>query len=235
MKIAVISDIHGNLAALEAFFEACEHDELFFVGDLVGYGPNPAEAVRRLMGEPEAEVQGDHDFSFAENLPLTMNEPYATMAAETIEWTRGQVMGELWQYLKYLPRRSFYEADGRTFAIGHASVGVDLAEALSGDAPEEELIEKLADLDADTIIVSHTHVPYIRQIGQKLLVNPGSIGLPRDGVPEISYILFDSGAPVLLRTPYDIERTVTDLDKMEVSADVKEKLAHVLRTATDPA
>jgi predicted phosphodiesterase len=131
-------------------------------------------------------------------------------------------------FLRNLPLRRTLVADGRRLELLHAAPGDPLFEYL----PASRLAEwrsAAAGVDADLILVGHTHLPVVLDLGGKRMVNPGSVGLPRDGDPRASYAVIEEGEPVLRRAPYDVEKTIADLRAWGLPDDVTRSLERLYR------
>ncbi|HSL34474.1 MAG TPA: metallophosphoesterase family protein [Candidatus Limnocylindrales bacterium] len=216
MRVAVLSDIHANLAALDAVIASFGTvDAVWHLGDVVGYGPEPDGVVERLAAIGAVGVRGNHD---AAALGGDEIEWFNTDARRAMEWTRRRITPTTRDWLASLPER---HGDG-DFSLIHGSprepiweyiVSVPIARA------------NLAMLATPFGLYGHTHQPMVfveqdgrvEQIapgegstfaldGRRALVNPGSVGQPRDGIPTASYLVLDTeaGRCTWHRTPYDI-------------------------------
>ena len=190
MRFLLFSDVHANMPALNSFIDSVEDeldtfDTVYFIGDLVGYCPWPNETVesvkemsiraKRFIG-----VMGNHDYYVVHStLPLSRFNP---AAAEALEYTRTVINEESVRFLQNLPVRH----EGGCAALVHGG-------------PADPLFQYLFTVDNSTLsqvnspffFYGHTHQPYSAVIGGRLVVNPGSIGQPRDGVPLGSYAVID--------------------------------------------
>ncbi len=223
MRTLVISDIHANLIALDAVLEAADGrwDRLWFLGDLVGYGPNPNECVERLRAlEPAAALSGNHDWAVLRKLDT---EEFNDDARRAVNWTRKALTAENLDYLAGLPPlREAYP-----FTLAHGSPRHPVWEYIL-DLPTA--MENFAYFGTPICLVGHSHIPALFLLneeaaelefylvgdgdmvdmrGGRLILNPGSVGQPRDGDPRAAYALLDDEAMVweLHRVPYDIAET----------------------------
>ncbi|HYC07533.1 MAG TPA: metallophosphoesterase family protein [Candidatus Binatia bacterium] len=218
MRLAVLSDIHSNLPALEAVLAAIDGiggvDGIRVLGDIVGYGPHPDEVVARLRAEDAVAVAGNHDRAAVGGDEI---EWFNTDARAAIEWTRGRIGAETSAWLTDLPERL---VDGG-FTLVHGS---------PRDPTWEYILDpsiaaaNLAAFGTPHALFGHTHLPiaYRRQgirmreivpdpgdelaLGtSRTMLNPGSVGQPRDGDPDSSWLLLDTdrGLATWHRTPYD--------------------------------
>jgi predicted phosphodiesterase len=223
MRYLLFSDVHSNLAALEAVLaDAGPFDAAWCLGDTVGYGPQPNECVERVRGLPGLVcVAGNHDWGALGKLDLSQFNSAARRAAE---WTADVLTPASRAWLDGLPER--VELEG--FTLVHGSPRHPIWEYVLSPAIAHE---NMAHFHTLTCLVGHTHVPVIYQapghadssartitppLGAlfsyraiRAIVNPGSVGQPRDGDPWASYVLLDPAAGTLeyRRVAYPIEGT----------------------------
>jgi predicted phosphodiesterase len=224
MRHLILSDIHANQTALDAVLEAAKGrwDEAVCLGDLVGYGPDPNEVTERIREISVATIRGNHDKAVA---GLTDFEEFNPVARAAVLWTRQQLQLQNLEYLRELPKGPV-RTDG--FSMIHGSVH-DEDEYVF--APELAL-PGLQDAPSQVVFFGHTHIqggytlrgqdmgvlqfkpaggnPLARltiEEGTTYLLNPGSIGQPRDGDPRAAFAIADLGERVVefWRVPYDIE------------------------------
>ena len=217
MRVAVLSDIHSNLVALDAVLaHAGSVDAVWHLGDVVGYGPDPDGVVARLIEVGAVGVRGNHDAAAIGGREIEWFNPEARAAAE---WTRDTIDATTRAWLSALPERHAIER----MTLVHGSPRDPIREYISS---AEVALENLAVLETDFGLHGHTHVPVafwvgtddalrvlapdpgasVELDGQRALVNPGSVGQPRDGDPDASYLVLepDSAAVTWHRVPYDI-------------------------------
>lgn len=231
MKTLVISDIHGNLAALEAV-AAEPHDRLICLGDLVGYGPQPGPCVRWVRAHAALVVQGNHDRALGDGSPAGCRTEFEWLADALAPLGQAQLSREERAYLAGLPRSAVRELDGTRCLFVHATPGDPLYRYLGpGRAAWEDEVESL---DVGLVMVGHTHLPFELALGGKRVINPGSVGQPKDGDPRAAYAVLENGACRLGRLPYDVERTVAELQATEVDRDAVADLSLLLRTGRTP-
>jgi predicted phosphodiesterase len=225
VKYGVISDIHGNLEALEAVLEYLEKekvDKYICGGDIVGYGANPNECIEIVRGLKALTVLGNHD---AASLGLKALNWFNIYAREAIIWTSKKLTKESRDYLKSLPKIATTSSLDKeaSFTLVHGSPRNSLDEYLLGKV---ELEENLSLFDTSVLLVGHTHIPLyfyserVRQTSgeglskvklenkEKLIVNVGSVGQPRDGDPRASLAIYNSELKEIeiKRTPYNIPK-----------------------------
>ncbi len=210
MLIALISDIHSNLEALEAVWKKVEKaDAILCMGDLVGYGANPNEVVeffREQMREREILcVRGNHDNAIAFGADWGFN-PYAR---EAVRWHQRVMKSENLEFLRRLPVRQLFTDDiGRSYLIIHGSPRAPLDEYLFPWFPESEFRAVLSYVRQDDLIVGHTHVQMLVEIGGRRIINPGGVGQPRDGDWRAAYAFLDTekGEVIFKRVEYDVQK-----------------------------
>jgi diadenosine tetraphosphatase ApaH/serine/threonine PP2A family protein phosphatase len=221
VRYLVLSDIHANLAALEAVLDdAPDFDELWCLGDLVGYGPNPNECIERVRGFSHTSLAGNHDWAALGKLDLNS---FNTVARAANEWTQQELTASSRTYLDGLSPSLQLDS----FALAHASPREPVWEYIMDATTACQNFEYFS---ASFCLVGHTHVPVLferleeRQrcntvlpplpdpveLGpRRAIINPGSVGQPRDGDPRASYALLDTEEKTWAfhRVPYPIEIT----------------------------
>lgn len=207
VRIALISDIHGNSIALEAVLADCETtgvDRFWFVGDYVALGPSPDAVLRRITSIPDAVfVRGNTDryVVTGDGPPPTLETvranpalipTYAAIAA-SFAWTRGFVVATGWyDWLADLPLEHRYLApNGVRILAVHASPGDDDGEGIHPGRSNDDIASLVRGCDADLVVVGHTHEPFVRQVGATLVVNVGSVSNPRGDDARASYVVMD--------------------------------------------
>ena len=222
MRIALVSDIHANLAAFDAVLAAAEAeraDSVWCMGDIVGYGAEPDDVVTRLREVGAQSVMGNHDAAALDQIPL---EDFNKVAAIAARWTADVISPETRDYLAALPLTL---SDG--FATRcHGTLANPIWEYL---ASYDAATGHFAAQQTPCSVVGHTHIPVLIrelhpgefdavmpkdgetvELGQgKLCINPGGVGQPRDGDPRACWALLDTEAATVTfhRTDYDIVTT----------------------------
>ncbi|MDX6591630.1 MAG: hypothetical protein QOJ13_826 [Gaiellales bacterium] len=218
MRAAIISDVHGNLPALQAVLSAIEHDdvsEIWCVGDLVGYNAHPEACTRAVLELAEICLAGNHDLVVNGRLDMSV---FAHDAAAAAVWSRQVLTEEALDMLRQLSP----SGERAGVALYHGSPRDPVWEYVLDARTAEQC---LAVQGADLALIGHSHVPlaYTQGPGDRALggyaepgtvelgdgrwlVNPGSVGQPRDGDPRAAYLLLDldRGAATWRRVPYDI-------------------------------
>jgi putative phosphoesterase len=207
MRIAVISDIHSNLKALDAVVNSLpKYDELFCLGDVVGYGPQPNEVVERLRElRPKIVLMGNHDCAVVTG-DVT---DFSSHAARAVEWTNREILEANRSYLAGLKPFANVELEGTKLALFHGSPMDPLNEYVFPGMPVAIGRKLLQIASAKVVLLGHTHVPMCYRFDGDVLANPGSVGQPRDGDPRASFaVLTISNQEVRFaveRVDYDVD------------------------------
>jgi putative phosphoesterase len=234
MKILIISDIHSSYEALLAVVHAEQADEIICLGDLVDFGPQPAECVQWVRHHVRHCVQGNHDHAMAFDVSCRSSEKFRELSEATRSMNRELLLPEQIEYLQKLPVTNKFVHDGFRFHLSHAAPDGSLYKSdLRPEISDDALAVELEGVDADFIFCGHTHLPMIRNIGGKVFMNPGSIGLPLDGDPRASYAIFHNGKIKLRRVKYDVGKTVEKLCESTLPAILAKQLAEILRAGCD--
>lgn len=231
MRILIIADIHANWSALSAISE--RFDRCLVVGDIVEYGANPVPCVDWVRDCADLCVRGNHDHAVAQRVrPRSASNGFRGLAAATREhhW---RVLGEdRLRYLARLPVTGRRVLGDTAFHLVHGTPRDPLDEYLGPD--EEAWRARLQRVEADIVCVGHTHIPYVLDLGHVRVVNPGSVGQPRDGKPSGSYAIVEDGRIELKRVEYDPEPEITALREAGIENPHLELAANVLRTGSPP-
>jgi predicted phosphodiesterase len=209
MKILIVSDIHGNLAALQAVLEAEPDPDLTVcLGDLVDYGPQPAECIALIREKAQIIVQGNHDYAVGKHEDPHCSPAYAHLAQVTRDFSMAALDHDTAHLLAALPLHEEFHRMGERFSAFHAAPSSPLFQYLPPDAPPQtwETEVGLA-LDPDILLLGHTHLPLLKKIGVTTVLNPGSVGQPKDGDPRAAYAVWEDGKITLRRADYDVRRT----------------------------
>jgi putative phosphoesterase len=231
MKIVVLSDIHANFAAVSSLRE--EYDELWVLGDLVDYGPNPCEVVDFVRSKASVVVRGNHDHAVAFEEDPRCSERFREMARQTQLLCDRLLSLKQKKYLGRLPLHSIVERDGRTVYLCHAVPSDPLFTYCPEDS--DKWAGECARVHTDVLLVGHTHIPFMRRVGNCLVVNPGSAGQPKNGNPDMSYAVWDDGRIELRSQPYPVEKTVSEIRSLPLSGPAQRGLIDILRTGYAPS
>jgi putative phosphoesterase len=216
MRIAIVSDVHGNLAALEAVIadlDAQAPDLIVHGGDLAAIGPRPAEVIDVIRDRGWPGVLGNTDeilFDPSGQAEQQRRAPklrdwLQTLFETLTPWARERLGEKRLNWLREFPRT--WRQD--QVLLIHATVD-DLWRAPMPDAPAEELVRAYGGRDAGLVIYGHIHRPYVRQLEGVTVANSGSVGLPYDGDPRSSYLLITDGVAEVRRVEYDLDRAERD-------------------------
>jgi predicted phosphodiesterase len=232
MRIAIISDIHGNLEALEAVFEDIQDqqiDQVVCLGDIVGYGANPNECLELVRERCSDILLGNHD---AAAVGLLSTKHFNIHAKIAIEWTTNTLSKESHSYLQSLPLR---KTDGENTYVHATPYEPNMWYYITS---LEEAAFNFQFFETQFCFIGHTHIPiiivldrekelYVHQDGQidygrleacRLLINVGSVGQPRDRNPNSCYGILDSEKGIFAhqRVSYDIKKTQTKMRKLKM-------------------
>jgi putative phosphoesterase len=226
MKIVIVSDIHGNYDALSALPES--YDELWVLGDLVNYGPEPKEVVDFVRHRATLVVRGNHDqcIGYADDPRCSLR--FREMAEATRWFSAAVVTREQKAYLRSLPLQTNCTRPETRFYLCHATPSDPLYEYRS--ASSDKWVDECVHLHADVILVGHTHIPFIRSFNGRTVVNPGSLGQPKTGKPDACYAVWEDGQVSLRSYAYPLARTVSKIRLMPVGKSVQLDLIHVLES-----
>ena len=208
MRSIVISDIHGNIDVLRALEQRWGHrleqfDRVICLGDLVDYGPDPREVVEWVLSRATDVVCGNHDYAMATGEDCRSAPAYLEASRATRERLHGTLTPQHIEYLRQLPRTHSLTLDKQQWHLVHATPRDPLFDYAPPDMAEEQWTAALDGSLGSTLMVGHTHLPFVRAVGGGLVVNPGSIGMPKDGHPHGSYMLIEDGAVEFRRIAYD--------------------------------
>jgi putative phosphoesterase len=225
MRVLVVSDIHANLAALEAVIGE-PHDAVICLGDLVGYGPHPAGVVRWARSQRWV-VQGNHDRAYGEGVAPGCREQFRWLAEAVALRVGAGLSDDERHYLRDLPHWASCELDGVRYLCVHATPSDPLYRYLGPH--EREWTAELAQAGADVLLVGHTHLQFDLRLGRGRVVNPGSVGQPKDGDPRAAYAVIENGLVELKRAVYPVARTIRALRDADIPAPALDLLAALLQ------
>jgi putative phosphoesterase len=230
MRILVVSDIHANWAALAAINEP--HDVCLCLGDIVDYGPDPRPCVRWAMTNATYAIRGNHDHGVAQGIHVQGDTGFKYLTQVTRPTMWDALDGEERRYLLQLPVTQRFTLGGIRFLMVHATPRDPLDEYVSKDT--ESWAKRLQNIDADIVCVGHTHVQFNLDVNNVIVLNPGSVGLPRDGDPRAAFAIIDDKKIELKRIEYPIEETVRRVEQMPWPDRAKEMTSYVLRNGRLP-
>ena len=217
MKIAVISDIHSNIYALDsvlADIETKDVDMIVCTGDLVGYGTRPNEVIQTLKKNKILTIMGNYDDAIG-NLKIVCGCDYpdpkdAEKAGLSMHFTGQTTKVENKEYLRNLPKELIFNFDKKTIRFVHGSTRL-INEYLKENSKEAD--EVMSELVEDILVCGHTHIPYAKYYGEKLLVNAGSVGKPKTGNPNANYVIIDiKNEDEISKTPSSVEVEIIEVE-----------------------
>lgn len=239
MRALIVSDVHSNLEALQSVVQDAESqggfDEIWSLGDLVGYGPDPAACIDLVQSYENRSVAGNHDLASIGRLSV---EAFNAHAAQANRWTAAQLGKEHTDYLDSLPLK--LELD--EFTVVHGSPRDPVWEYVVSVGAA---VASFMHFDTNWCLVGHSHIPFLCRPAEsgaiflafpldapvslgsdRLIMNPGSVGQPRDGDPRASYAVYDSEASSAIhrRVEYDIPATQEKMRQRELPEFLIERL-----------
>jgi diadenosine tetraphosphatase ApaH/serine/threonine PP2A family protein phosphatase len=245
MLYAILADIHANLIAFEAVLQDMESqgkiEQIWCVGDTVGYGPAPHQCIELLRRFNHLSIAGNHEWAAMGRIDTFDFNPEAAMS---VHWTAEQLTKEDKDYLETLPLTLMQDS----FTLAHGSPRSPLWEYLLDSVTAGG---SFAYLNTQNCFIGHSHIPLFFQYDEteqlcdgsrweagsllklgvhRLILNPGSVGQPRDGDPRASYAIYDSEARsvTIFRTPYDIAATQGEMERLGLPRRFINRLSHGL-------
>lgn len=194
MKIGVLSDIHSNAVALEAVLSRLEDanvEEYICAGDVVGYYSRPNETISLLKEVNPLIVRGNHDEGVTTETPSSFNY----YAKRSLDWNRRELTEEGTRFLRRLPPTIRTEIGGREVFIAHGSPRNPISEYIHEEDISEEFLDYSFEKPPEVVVLGHTHKPYVKKVGDTLVLNPGSVGQPRDRDPRASFAVLETKKP----------------------------------------
>lgn len=189
MKIAVISDIHGNIYALMKALEDIDEqnvDKIICLGDLVGYGPHPNEVIALIRRREIPCIKGNYDASVVDGDYTYIRN--TAINSFSLPWACEEVRASNKYYLDSLPTSLNYEINGANILFTHGSPNA-INDYLFEDS--DNTIKVMNEFEGDVLVCAHTHIPCAKKYNDKLLINVGSIGKPKIGKPNPTYCIMD--------------------------------------------
>ena len=211
MRVGIVSDIHSNASALEQVLSEVKSEgitEIVGAGDIVGYYAQPNRAIRLLKIAEVKSVCGNHDKAVIQSAPSNFN----VYAKRAVDWTRRNLTEESFHYLESLPEQRKMTMSGEQIHIVHGSPGDPINEYVFPEELSVDFLEYHYENPPDYLILGHTHIPFVKQVEDTTIINPGSVGQPRDGDPRSSFAVLDlaTGVTELKRVEYDIDDVYQD-------------------------
>lgn len=214
MKIAVISDIHANVYALMNVLEDIDNekvDTIVCLGDLVGYGSQPNEVISMIKERHILCIKGNYDNSVVDNEYSYIRE--TPINSFSLPWTVNELKEENRIFLQNLPSTITLNIENKNLLFVHGSPR-RINEYLLKDA--DNTLDTMNSINEDVLICAHTHIPEIKEFGNKVYVNSGSIGKPKIGRPNITYCILNINKEDVMKieikeTSYDFKKIVKDM------------------------
>jgi putative phosphoesterase len=234
MRVAIFSDIHANLPALEAVLAdiaATGVDRRYVLGDLVGYAPWPNEVLERPQGEGIPVVMGNYDdgtgFDRGEGGCAYTDPIEKELGDRSFAWTKAQTIDVNKAWLRTLEPQIRFEIDGHRVLLVHGSPR-RINEYLYEDKPDATFARIAAGAHADVIICGHTHRPYDKTVAGTRFVNVGSAGKPKDRDPRACWALVETAPGVVhvefRRVEYDVEAAARAVEASELPSEFGDQL-----------
>jgi putative phosphoesterase len=226
MRILLLADIHSNwpaLAAIREPFDAC-----LVLGDLVDYATDPVPCIEWVRANADASIRGNHDHAVAQRVAPRAGTGFRGLVAATrpVHW---ELLSRLhMHFLARMPVTRNLSIGDHAFHLVHATPRDPMDEYLTGNPEAWEL--RLRTIQADFVCVGHTHLPFHIRLNRTQVINPGSVGQPRDGDPRAAYAVIDNGRVELRRVSYDIDATLRQMEDVGIDRDVIERTEGVLRS-----
>jgi putative phosphoesterase len=223
MKLLLIADIHANYEAFQTVLEI-PHDRAICLGDIVDYGPDPDKCIDLLRKKAIPTIRGNHDNAVAFKMDCQCGYKYKHLSIATREYTWEILDKPRIEYLQKLPLLIKEEIDGKRLYLTHASPR-SMFEYIKSETPDDEIRnmvnEATEPVEAEFLVVGHSHIPMNRKLGNLTIINPGSVGQSRDGDTRASCAVFDTenGKTESLRLNYDIDAVCAKIEDRMPHAD----------------
>ena len=206
MRLLMISDLHGNKEALDAVLDIVRYDKIVCMGDLVDYGPDPLAVIDWIRSNNVPTIRGNHDNAVALHVDCGCSYKYKHLSEATREYTWAQISDKEEKFLMSLPLSLDFDFDNLKIKAVHGSPK-SFFNYMYPDTPSDTIGTMTEGAACDYMLAGHTHVPMIRATGRFTILNPGSVGQPRDGNWMASCMLFDTetARPEIIRIKYNID------------------------------
>jgi putative phosphoesterase len=233
-RVAVITDIHANLPALDAvleFIDGEDIDQVLCGGDLVGYGPHPNEVCTLIEVREIPTIHGNYDYAIARELEdcgcAYVNRHDREIGQQSVDWTLAHTNQSAKDFMRELPFDLRFELGSKRVRLVHGSPR-KVNEYLFEDKPARTFERIAADADCDVLVFGHTHKPWVHRYGGVLFVNCGSVGKPKDGDPRAAFaVLSANGDEVevtIQRVAYSAERVAGEVRDAGLPGELADKL-----------
>lgn len=219
VSMLVLSDIHANLPALEAVLDDAPQEPSLCCGDIVGYYPWPNDVIAHLQERAVTAVKGNHDNA------ILMDEVHGFrgLATQALAWQRSRLTDGSRSFLEALPTRVETRVAGQRVVMVHGSPSDPFQEYVYPDDVDAAFLERHG-VDADIVLLGHTHVPFAKHVEGTLVANPGSVGQPRDGNPDAAYAVLSGKGVEHRRVAYPVEDVVDAVKEADLPRVLGERL-----------
>jgi len=213
MRIALISDIHSNLYALQSVLESIKThaaNRIYCLGDIVGYHSFPNEVIELIKTNNIISIKGNHDKMISE-----LEDDYPK--DDIKKWTKNRLTKENLDYLNNLPEVLDLKLNSKKIKLVHGSPKSISEYMFENDS---NTLEYIQNYDGDILACAHTHFPYVKKYKEKLLINTGSVGKPKIGKPLPTYIIINIGDTInakIYYVEYDFENAANDMRQKGLS------------------
>jgi putative phosphoesterase len=234
-RVAVVTDIHANLPALEAALDRIAEfgvEATYCGGDLVGYGPHPNEVCRLIEEQGIPTIYGNYDFAIARDLEdcgcAYRDQHDRELGQRSVEWTLAHTDQRSKDFMRELPFDLRFELGGRRVRLVHGSPR-KVNEYLFEDKPARTFERIAAGADCDVLVFGHTHQPWVHEYGGVLFVNCGSVGKPKDGDARAAFAVLEltqagTVAASIERAPYDAQSVAEEVAAVGLPGEYADKL-----------
>jgi len=221
MLIGLISDVHSNVVALEAVLSEMDSlsvEKILHAGDIVGYNPYPNETIELFRKRKIISIRGNHERALLSGDTSDFN----WYAACALRWTSNTISRENLGYISKLKDTEAISVDDTGIFMAHGSPN-DLDEYVYPEDVEPGL---LTITSSDILVLGHTHIQFKKQFKEGIIVNPGSVGQPRDQNPASAFAILDTETKQieLKRTGYDVEKVIEDMRKTYLPEEIAFRL-----------
>lgn len=231
MRIAVISDIHANIEALKAVLADVERegiDRVYCTGDLVGYAPFPNEVIDLIRNKQISTVMGNYDDAVG-NMRFICGCDYKDEKSQahgeaSIVWTKENTSEENKEFLRSLPHEIRLDVNGKKVLLVHGSPGT-LNEYIFKETPAGKMLEYLEQGRTEILICGHTHIPYHAVLGDKHIINAGSVGKPKHGDSRATYVIVNIDEKVSVQikmVEYNFDDTARAIEESSLPSEFAE-------------
>jgi predicted phosphodiesterase len=237
MRTLVMSDVHGNIDALRAIELQWDgglrqFDRIACLGDLVDYGPDASEVIDWVRSHATDVVRGNHDHAMATGEPCESAPLYLEASITTRDCLRATLTRDEIAYLGALPLGGTVADGERTWHLVHATPTNPLHDYVPPESPDARWESALGNLIGQRTFLGHTHLAFARPVAGGIVMNPGSIGMPKDGNRHGSYAVIHDGAVQFHRIVYDPEPMIGRLRALDLPERIFGQLARTFRTGS---